>query len=145
MTFLSVCVDTFHYLHKETNKKRTNNHTAVLNVLHKFHTIYLTVPQQCTFRYHLHSPFHFQFHQNKHNICFKLNCIVLSCALLCIKVYWTAATRIGAMFDVPYLRLFRAFPSVVRQMPGYNFKDGARPTLSIISIKFSYFFYCYIL
>ena len=27
--------------------------------------------------------------------------IVLSCALLCVNVYWTAATRIGAMFDVP--------------------------------------------
>ena len=27
--------------------------------------------------------------------------IVLFWALLCVNVYWTAATRIGAMFDVP--------------------------------------------
>jgi hypothetical protein len=58
------------------------------------------------------------------------NSVSLCCSLycLCVNVYWTTATGISGHFRLPELRNFRAFSSVVRQMPGYNSqgRDTAR-------------------
>jgi hypothetical protein len=48
--------------------------------------------------------------------------VSLCCSVycLCVNVYWTADTGISGHFAATLLRFFRAFSSVVRQMPGYN-------------------------
>jgi hypothetical protein len=48
-------------------------------------------------------------------------CILIAC--LCIFIVPAGTLRL------PWLRFFRAFSSVVRQMPGKAHKDGARPAL----------------
>jgi hypothetical protein len=53
--------------------------------------------------------------------CYVRVCISLySVYCLCVNVYCTAATGISGHFSTTLLRFFRAFSSVVRQMPGYN-------------------------
>ena len=77
-----------------------------------------------------------------HYVCFVL-CILSHCIFLCIvmcKCVFNCCHQDRGNVRRTLTEVFPCFPSVVRQMPGYNFKDGARPAISIISINFSYFF-----
>jgi hypothetical protein len=48
--------------------------------------------------------------------------VSLCCSVysLCVNVYCTTATGISGHFSTTLTEVFRAFSSVVRQMPGYN-------------------------
>jgi hypothetical protein len=68
---------------------------------------------------------------------FLFPCILIVC--LCIFIVPAGTLR------VPWLRFFRAFSSVVRQMPGYNSQRWATArTLPKIFVLFYVFFFCFV-